>query len=89
MAKLYVQNRKDAAPTLVADGDRGTIAQVTTRIMKDCVSRGFAVSGCLYTWQSIAKDGTVAGVAWIEPSNTALAAAPIPDFCRAPEGAPQ
>ena len=87
MAKLYVQNR-DEKPKLAADADRATVGRISVQLAAQAKAAGMHVKGCAAAWSVCSPQGAQVA-AWVEFSNSQIAAAPIPDWCRAPEGAPQ
>jgi hypothetical protein len=87
MAKLYVQNRGEK-PKLAADADRATVGRISVQLAAQAKAAGMHVKGCAAAWSVCSPAGAQVAV-WVEFSATQIAEAPIPAWCRAPEGAPQ
>lgn len=89
MAKLYIQNRGQE-PVVAASGDRKAVGGHSCLLARKARKAGATVHGCVAGWQVVNPNtGTADVVAWVEFSASHIATASIPDFCRAPEGAPQ
>jgi hypothetical protein len=86
MSKL-VRQIKGEKPEIIADGSRQALGTASLGYMQYLHGHGCKVRGCVAEWYAVVK-GTEMAV-WVEPGPTWLAEAPIPDFCKAPEGAPQ
>ncbi len=89
MAKLYVQEA-GKKPMVVGNGDRSSILRLSYKNMvQNRVQPGLKVDGTLTHWGvRVAGTKQMIAVLWIEFSDQHVASAPIPDFCRAPAGAP-
>lgn len=86
MSKLMIQVA-GRTPILVAEGSRQAIGSYSVSQMAKTEADGVHVQGVPFEWFGT-KNGKPFTV-WVEPSSTWLAEAPIPDYCKAPEGAPQ
>lgn len=92
MARLMM-HQTGGEPTLLATGSRGSVAEYSLELMthntRKMDKRAAVVRGCPAEWALISlKRNRVVAQVWVESSAQAIANAPIPDFCRAPEGAP-
>ena len=89
MSKLYVQNRGQE-PVLAASGGRREVGGHSCLLARRARKAGGKVQGSVSGWRVVnPATGTADVVAWVEFSAAHIASAPIPDFCRAPAGAPQ
>lgn len=92
MARLMFQER-GGEPRLLAEGPRGKVGNYSLKLLMSNAakvdSRTNEIRGSAAEWFVVNRaTGKVDALVWVEFSAQAVAEAPVPDWCRAPEGAP-